>query len=291
MRLDKKEVIPPLMATAEAPPLARLGVRPRLRDYVRSLWDRREFAIAIPSAELQAQHRHTALGGLWHLLDPILSVAIWWLLFGVILNVTRGVDNVVGFLAIGVFIFHFTLKAVKSGARAITSNESLLRAISFPRAILPLSVVLAEFVALGYALSAMFMIVLLTGEEPAWTWLLILPMVFLQFLFNVGLALFMARLADHFRDVVQILPYGLRVWGMLSGVFYPVARRLADHPRLFAIMQVNPAYLFMELPRRAILENAAPSGREWMILGIWAVATMIIGFLFFVGRETQYGRG
>jgi teichoic acid transport system permease protein len=247
--------------------------------------------MAIPSAELQAQHRNTALGSLWHLLDPLFSVAIWWLLFGVILNVTRGVDNVVGFLAIGVFAFHFTMKAVKSGARAITSNEGLLRAISFPRAILPLSVVLAEFMALGYALSAMFIVVLLTGEEPAWTWLLIVPMVSIQFLFNAGLALFMARLADHFRDVVQILPYGLRVWGMISGVFYPVANRLDDHPTLFAIMKVNPAYLFMELPRRAILDNTAPTLGEWMTLAIWAVAMLIVGFLFFLGRENEYGRG
>jgi teichoic acid transport system permease protein len=247
--------------------------------------------MAIPTAELQAQHRNTALGGLWHLLDPLLSVAIWWLLFGVILNVTRGVDNVVGFLAIGVFFFHFTQKSVRSGSRAITANEGLLRSISFPRAILPLSVVLAEFMALGYALSAMFVVVLLTGEEPAWSWLLIVPIVFFQFFFNAGLALFMARLADHFRDVVQILPYGLRVWGMLSGVFYPVTKRLADHPGLYAIMKVNPAYLFMELPRRAILDNVAPTAGQWTTLAVWAFASLVIGFLFFVGRETEYGRG
>lgn len=279
------------MVTTDAPPLVRLGVRPNAREYLRALWARRQFAMAIPAAELEAQHRHTALGNLWHLLDPLFSVAIWWLLFGVILNVTRGVDNVVGFLAVGVFFFHFTMRSVKSGARAITTNEGLIRSISFPRAILPLSVVLAEFAALGYALSAMFVVVLLTGEEPAWTWFLLIPMILVQFLFNTGLALFMARLADHLRDVVQILPYGLRVWGMVSGVFYPVALRLADRPRLFAIMQVNPAYLFMELPRRAILDNAAPTMAQWTTLVVWAIVMLIIGFLFFLGRETQYGHG
>lgn len=279
------------MAT-EAPPLARLGVRPRPRDYIRSLWDRRQFAMAIPSAELQAQHRNTALGGLWHLIDPLISVGIWWLLFGVILNVTRGVDNVVGFLAIGVFAYHFTMGSVKAGTRAITSNEGLLRAISFPRAILPLSVVFAEVLSLAYALTAMFVVVLITGEELAWSWLLVFPMFFVQFLFNVGLALFMARLADHFRDVVQIVPYGLRVWGMLSGVFYPVAIRLEDdHPTLFAIMEFNPAYLFMEMPRRAILDNAAPTAEQWITLSVWAVVMLITGFLFFLRRENEYGRG
>jgi len=279
------------MATTEAPPLARLGVKPRARDYIRSLWDRRQFAMAIPAAELQAQHRNTALGGLWHLLDPLISVGIWWLLFGVILNVTRGVDNVVGFLAIGVFTYHFTMRSVKAGTRAITSNEGLLRAISFPRAILPLSVVFAEVISLAYALVAMFAVVLITGEEPGWTWLLIFPAFFVQFLFNAGLSLFMARLADHFRDLTQLVPYGLRVWGMVSGVFYPVAQRLGDHPLLFDIMQINPAYLFMEMPRRAILENAAPTAQQWITLTAWAVVMLIVGFWFFLRRENEYGRG
>jgi len=247
--------------------------------------------MAIPSAEIQAQHRNTALGGLWHLIDPLISVGIWWLLFGVILNVTRGVDNVVGFLAIGVFAYHFTMRSVKAGTRAITSNEGLLRAISFPRAILPLSVVIAEFITLGYALTAMFVVVLITGEEPGWTWLLIVPVVLVQFVFNLGLSLFMARMADHLRDLTQIVPYGLRVWGMVSGVFYPVTQRLDDHPLLFNIMQFNPAYLFMELPRRAILDNAPPSARHWLTLGAWAVGILIVGFLFFLRRENEYGRG
>lgn len=279
------------MATTEAPPLARLGVRPRARDYIRSLWDRRQLAMAIPSAELQAQHRNTALGGLWHLLDPLISVGIWWLLFGVILNVTRGVDNVVGFLAIGVFAYHFTMRSVKAGTRAITSNEGLLRAISFPRAILPLSVVFAEVMTLGYALAAMYTVVLITGEEPGWTWGLVFPVFFFQFLFNTGLALFMARMADHLRDLTQLVPYGLRVWGMLSGVFYPVTKRLEGHPLLFDIMQFNPAYLFMELPRRAILDNAAPTAQQWSILIAWSIVMLVVGFFFFLRRENEYGRG
>ncbi|MBW3594580.1 MAG: ABC transporter permease [Actinobacteria bacterium] len=279
------------MATMEAPPLARLGVRPRPRDYIRSLWDRRQFALAIPSAELQAQHRNTALGGVWHLIDPLISVGIWWLLFSVILNVTRGVDNVVGFLAVGVFAFHFTMRSVKAGTRSITSNEGLLRAISFPRAILPLSVVIAEVMTLGYALAAMFGVVLLTGETPAWTWLLIVPMFAIQFLFNTGLALFFARLADHFRDLTQIVPYGLRVWGMLSGVFMPITRRLEGYPELLTITEYNPAYLFMELPRRAILDNAGPTTRQWITVLVWSVVMLIVGFFFFLRRENEYGRG
>src|SRR5688500_13205227 len=108
--------------TTADPALARLGTRPRLADYLRTMWQRREFAAATPRAELESQHRNTVLGSVWHLLDPFILVGVYYLIFGVLVSLDRGVDNLVGFLAIGVFVWHFTTKSVKSGAKSITTN-------------------------------------------------------------------------------------------------------------------------------------------------------------------------
>ena len=277
--------------TRELPPLARLGVRPRPLDYLRSLWDRRHFAMAIPAAQLSAKHRTTVLGGLWHLIDPLFSVLVWWVMFGVILDINRGVDNLVGFLAVGSFVFHFTTNAVKSGGRALAQNESLIRAISFPRAILPISVVLSELAALIYSLAAMFVICVVTGEEPALTWFLILPIIAMQLLFNAGLALVFARVGSRYRDVLQVLPYGLRVWGIMSGIFAPLGRKLKDHPQLLTLMTFNPGFLYMEMSRQAILDNNVPGMKAWLTILAWGVGMLVLGFLFFLGRENEYGRG
>lgn len=278
------------MTTTAAGPLARLGTRPRPLDYLRAIWERRQLAIAIPQAEMQSQHRNTVLGNVWHLLDPIFLVGIYYVVFGLLLDISRGVDNLVGFLAIGVFIWHFTTKAVKQGAKSITSNEGLVRSISFPRAILPLSAVSAEFMAFLYALVAMFGVVLLTGEVPNWTWLLIVPIVLIQLVFNVGLALFFARVTDHFRDVLQVLPYSLRIIGYMSGVLFPIERRLEDLPTLRMIMEYNPAYVFMKTARGAVLDDVLPTGQEWAVMVGWSVGLLILGFFFFLGREHEYGR-
>jgi teichoic acid transport system ATP-binding protein len=66
---------------------------------------------------------------------------------------------------------------------------------------------------------------------------------------------------------------------------------LGEHPLAFELMQFNPAYLIMELPRRAILDNAAPTGREWLTLAVWGIVALIVGFRFFLGRENEYGHG
>lgn len=281
-----------MSSPSTTPGLVRLGSKPTVAEYLRALWVRREFALAIPSAELQAQHRNTVLGGLWHVLNPLLQVAVYYVVFGLILDISRGHDNFIGFLTIGVFVFHFTSKSVTAGAKAITSNEGLIRAIMFPRAILPLSVVFSEFAAFGYALLTMFGVVLVTGEAITWTWLLIAPIILLQLTFNVGAALIVARLSDHFRDVQQVLPFLLRLWLYLSGVLWPTQYFIEDYPNWTWALNFNPAYVYITLVREALLEGPPrPLGELWISAGLWAVAALVLGFVFFTARENDYGRG
>ncbi len=82
----------------------------------------------------------TLLGNLWHLGNPLLSVAVYYLIFGVVLGVTRGIDNYILWLSIGVFAFGLTTSTVLGGATSIASNKGLIRSIRFPRALLTVSV-------------------------------------------------------------------------------------------------------------------------------------------------------
>lgn len=275
--------------TSTAPPLVRVGSKSGVVEYLRALWARREFAIAIPAAQLQAEHSNTVLGGLWHLLNPLIQIGVYYLIFGLILEVDRGVDNFLGFLAIGVFVFHFTSRSITAGARSITSNENLMRAISFPRAILPMAAVFSEFASFGYALIAMIGVVLLTGEAVTVTWVLIIPIIALQLLFNLGAAFFIARAAAHFRDVQQVLPFVLRMWLYTSGVMWPVSRLTDAFPDLTWLMYSNPAFAFLELTRRAMLDGAVGRTSLWLSAAGWSIGLLIFGFMFFRARENEYG--
>ena len=117
------------------------------RQYLAAMWSRRDFAVALPFEEVRATHQDTLLGNLWHLANPMLSVAVYYLVFGVMLDVSRGVDNYILFLMIGVFTFNLTLAiACSAGRPSISSNQGLMRSIRFPRALLPFSVVLSRAV-------------------------------------------------------------------------------------------------------------------------------------------------
>jgi teichoic acid transport system permease protein len=272
------------------PDLIQLGRPPALGAYLRAIWSRREFAVTVPLGELKAQNMDTVLGGLWHLLNPLLLVGVYYTIFGLILNIgDRGTDNFIAFLTVGIFTFFYTRKSLQSGAKAIVSNLPLIRSIRFPRAVLPISAVVGETVALVPAVAAMLAVVIVTGEAPHFTWLLLAPVFALQAAFNLGLAFFVARLTDHFRDTERFLPYLLQIWFYLSGVLYSVDYFITD-PVARSLFVANPAYVFVTLAREAVL-HAATSIHLWLIAAAWSTVVLCAGFAFFRAREQDYGHG
>jgi teichoic acid transport system permease protein len=282
-------------STAAAPPdrtLVRLGGTPPIGEYLGALWRRREFAWDTARGELRAQHLDTALGNLWHLVNPLMLIGVYYLVFGLILNTTRGVENFIAFLAIGVFTFQFSQKAALGGARTIVSNVGLIRSLQFPRVLLPIATVLRETMAYATAALIMFAVVLFTGEPVSVGWLLVPVAFVLQFGFNTGLALVGARLSDKFRDLVNVLPYLFRIAFYLSGVLY-AADRYVDDPLLLRIFLFNPFYVFVSLPREYLLasQDHAFIGWMWVSAGTWSVAGLLLGLIIFRSGEKDYGRG
>lgn len=278
---------------AEQRELVPLGAGQSVADYVRSIWSRRELAAEIASGELRAENQDTVLGAVWHLLNPLLLMGVYYLMFGVILGTSRGVDNFVAFLTIGIFSFRFTQKSIQSGAKSLIDNEGLIRSIQFPRAVLPLSTVVKEVFALGPAAVVMLGVALLTGEVPRLTWLLLVPLFAVQALFNLGGAMFMARVTDGFTDTKNILPFVFRLLFYMSGILYDVGRFTEDRPEYAWADQVfhaNPIYVFVETARDCILHGVVDPVK-WGIATAFAVGVAAIGFTFFRRGEGSYGRG
>lgn len=273
--------------------LSLLGSRQPLGAYLRSLWDRRELAREIAVGELRAENQDTVFGALWHLLNPLLLTAVYYLMFGVIFQGARmGIENFVAFLTIGIFVFRFTQKSTQSGAKSLVTNEGLIRSIQFPRAILPLSTVVQEFIALVPATLVMLTIALVTGEVPGWTWLLLIPLFVVQGLFNLGSAMFFARVTDIFTDTKNLLPFVFRLLFYLSGILYSVDRFVdpTDQPVLWTLFHINPIYVYISVARDAVMWQIVDP-LNWGLAVAYAVAAVIVGFAYFRAGEEQYGRG
>jgi teichoic acid transport system permease protein len=272
------------------PVLYRVGLALPIPDYVRELWRRREFAYSVPLGELRAQNQDTALGQLWHLINPLLMVAVYYFIFGVVLDAggRGGVDNFIAFLLVGVVTFEYTRKTMQAGSRMIVKNRKLVQSINFPRAILPVSALVSETISYFWAIPVMWFLLLMTGVELSIMWLLVLPIVVVQSVFNLGAAMIVARISFHFRDVAQFLPYVLRIWFYMSGVIFPITEELVPDWAL-PVLRINPAYNFIEMAREAFIEaRFVPTYWAWG--AGWAILSFTVGFWIFRRAEAEYGR-
>jgi teichoic acid transport system permease protein len=276
-------------AMAEEYGLHRIGVRRRLGAYLHDLWSRRHFIRVLASANAYARNQKNYLGQLWSVLNPILNAVVYFLIFGLILQTNRGVENFVAFLTIGVFIFGFTSSAIMAGSRAITGNLGLVRSVHFPRAVLPLAVVLTELIALLPALVVLCGIVLLTGEPITVDWLLFPVVVVLQWLFNTGCALVVARLVAQVRDLLNVIPFALRFLRYASGVFFNISAYVGDS-WIGLLMEYQPVAIYLTLARSALLSEGAHDPVTWAFGVGWAVLFLVGGFLMFWRAEERYGR-
>jgi teichoic acid transport system permease protein len=272
-------------AEARAAGLREMSRRPPLGTYLRMLWARREFALLVPLGEMRQRNMDTLLGGSWHVLNPLFQAGIYYLLFGVLLQQRAGVENYPAWLIIGLFLFGLTQKAVQSSARIIVTKAGMLRSLNFPAGILPISVNLSELLAFIPAAAVLLFVVVATGERPALVWVLLVPLVALQFLMNLGLSLVVARLTVHFRDLDNLLNHLLRMWMYFSGVLFPID--LAPEGWIRELLRINPPHTFLATARGLLLDGTLDVRSATWAAG-WAIGALVLGVLFFHRYEGRY---
>ena len=271
--------------------MRRVGARPSLARYIAALWGRRQFIMFDARARVQSANDNDRLGSLWLILTPILNGMTYYFMFGVLLGTSRGIENFLGYLVIGVFTFQMSRASITQGASSLTGNRKVIQAFNFPRAALPLAGNLRELLSSIPATITMLLIIIVAApvEEITWRWFLIIPAIGLQFLFNLGVGLIVAPLVLKVNDIGNLLSFVLRLWMYGSAVFYSLDR-FAAYPQLVRVLEMNPLFIVINILRDSLLYSTTPSWESWTVLSSWALGTLIIGFLFFWRKEESYGR-
>ncbi|MFL6240010.1 MAG: ABC transporter permease [Actinomycetes bacterium] len=276
-------------ALADRYALTPVGRRPPLLRYLNQLWVRRHFITTLAVARVIARNHEDRLGVFWNVLRPLLLAAIYGLVFGVLLPSSTRPHNFTAFIVIGVIVFTFSGDTFTKGSRSITRNLHIVRALHFPKALLPVAQALEESIATIPAFVVMVLIVLATGVTPNRHWIYIAPAFLLQAVFSLGLAFFAARVTVSIRDFAQLLPFILRMLFYLSGIFYDINR--FTHPAwLVYFVKGNPFHIFIAIDRQALLGGHYAPKIYWAYALAWAVGLCTVMFLFFWRAEERYGR-
>jgi ABC-2 type transport system permease protein len=197
----------------------------------------------------------SALGYIWSLMQPLLFFGVLYLVFAVIVQFNKGVQDFPVLLLMNIVLFGFFQASTGAAITSVVVRESLVRKMHFPRLVIPLATVVTQAINLVFNMIVVMIFMLLYGVRPRLTWLLLPVLMFAVFLLASGLAMLLSALYVRYRDVAPI-------WGVVSQALYfasPVFILIDSvlvHGRTVARF-----YLFN--PMATILQQA----RHWMIGG------------------------
>lgn len=251
------------------------------------LWRHRALAAVLVSRELKARYRGSVLGFFWSLLNPLLMLAVYTVVFAFIFpGRSPSTSPYALFLFTGLLPWNWLAGGLTDAASSLTTNGALLKKILFPAEVLPLVAVAAQGVhfllalpvlAVGLGLGALgvFGAPVPLGLPVAQA----APLFFLEGVFIAGLGLFLAALTVHFRDVKDILATALSLWFFATPILYDLADIRSE--RLRAALLWNPAAPFFEAWRDAFFRAAWIAPGRWALLLALSLGAFLLGYALF----------
>lgn len=254
-----------------------------------NLLSRRHLLSVLIASNLKRQNKNSALGYLWWILDPILMTGVYYIVLVVLFR--RGGDNqpVILFLLCGLLPWKSFSQSLSQSIGSVRGASGVIKAISFPKAVLPLSLVFSNTIYFIVALLVAVAISLLYGNEYG-TWpnvyYLLLPVVILiQVLFTVGCCLILAGLGVFFVDTGNIMSHILRMWYFLSPGLYDVSQVPESMLPLF---RLNPFCELMTMYRDIIMWGRMPSAFDMGYAFLAGLVACTLGYFFFKHYEGRF---
>ncbi len=255
----------------------------RLRQALKALQGRHELIWYLTVSQLKQAHQNLVLGYVWWFLNPLLWTLVYWLLVVGIFD--RGEPNYPLFLLCAIIPWRAFVTTVGQSMTCLSSQERLIKQIPFPKAVLPLSVVLANAVNLAFGLLFLVFAAVVAFGIRLTPYALLLPLIAsIQLVFTLGLAFMLSILATYFADLQNFMQFFTRIWLYLSPALYAVERVPA---RFHTLYMLNPFAPIFTSYRDVLMYGRAP---DWFWLGVAAaiaLTTLLVGFWVFVREEPR----
>lgn len=216
-------------------------------------------------ADLRAEAARAYLGALWWVLEPLLYMMAFYLVFGVLLQ--RGGAGFVSFLLCGLVVWRWFGNSVTRGTGAITANTGLMSQVYLPKYLFPVIVIITNTVKFLIVFSLLLSYFVLIDGRMAASWLTLPALLVIQLLLNAAFASIVAAVVPFVPDLKIAISNGLTLMFFLSGVFYDIGTFPEDIQFYF---HLNPMAILIENYRLVLLHGEFP---HWLDLGGVALAS------------------
>ena len=252
---------------------------------LRELWIYRELVYFLTWRDLKVRYKQTALGAGWAVLQPVLSMVVFSIFFGGLLNVDSGdvpypIFSYAAILPWGVFA-----KALNDTGRSLVSNRAMLTKIYFPRMVIPLASVfssLADFLIAFIVMLGLMYYYQIAPTSNIWT----LPLfLLLAVITALGVGLWLSAMNVLYRDIGYMIPYITQLWFYLTPIVYSASEVPEQWQFFYAL---NPMVGVVEGFRWALLGTADAPSPMIAVSAVIALIVFITGLYYFRRMERTF---
>jgi lipopolysaccharide transport system permease protein len=260
---------------------------------LRDLWVYRELIYFMTWRDLKVRYKQTALGASWAILQPVLRMVVFSLLFGGIAKLSY--DGLPYPLFNFTALLPWTLfaKALGDAGRSLVTNRNMITKVYFPRMVIPLASVLSGVIDFAIAFLVLIGMLIFYHYRPGsgfhfvWSWaLLALPLLLLLALVTaLGASLWLSAANVIYRDVGYVLPFLTDMWFFIT----PVVYSSTDIPEKFRLLYaINPMTGVVEGFRWALLGTQTAPGPMLVVSSLVALIMLVTGLFYFRRMERSF---
>ena len=236
----------------------------------------RDLLYTLVARDMKLRYKRSVLGIAWSLLTPLAQLAVFYLIFRVLLPLN--VPNYLSFLFCGVLVWSWFQGSLSQATSAIVDNRDLIKRPGFPGAILPAVTVTSNLIHFLLALPVLLVFMALGGITMTWAVLGLPFLILVQFLLTLSLAYFVATFYVAFRDTQHLLGVLLNLLFFLTPIFY----KSTDLPAGYqAFYRLNPMVHLVESYRAILLAGTLPNRSILLVLTLAAIGILFLGYHVF----------
>ena len=247
------------------------------------LWEYRDLLYFMVWRDIKGRYQQMALGPLWIVIQPLMSMALYTVVFGIIAGLPSENQPYAVFAYAALLPWGFFSDAVASAANVFVENRQLMNKIYFPRLLVPLARILSAMVDLGISFLILIALLIYYGIRPGWGVVFLPVLLMVAAMAGLTVGLWFSGIVARFRDFGQIAGYLVRAWMYVTPVVYSIE---VISPQWRTLYQLNPLTGVVQGFRWALLGAQAP---DWgmLALGVALVLPVFVGGLYHFRRTER----
>jgi lipopolysaccharide transport system permease protein len=227
-----------------------------LVDDFRDVWAHQELLMVFVRREISVRYSQAVIGILWVVLQPLLTTAIFTIVFVFFVRIPSQEQSYPLFAFSGIAVWQYFSRVVGDGGNSLVTNSALIAKVSFPRLIIPLVPPLAAALDCLIAIAVLVVFAMLMGAHVSWT-AIFAPFVILAVaMLGYGIALWLSPLNAIYRDVGIVMPFVMQVAMYMSPIFYPTS---LVPEKIRWLFELNPVAVMVNGMRWVVLGTNSPS--------------------------------